>query len=73
MQLIFLLLFCALQMLTQQYLSKDDFVRFFFEAPIENIEAENNQVSGVIGLQKGGHVSPLCLSNSRAMNDRTFF
>jgi hypothetical protein len=53
MRFIFLFLLCSLQLSAQQYLSKEGYVRFFSEAPMENIEAENHQVAGVIDLPSG--------------------
>lgn len=43
----------------QQYMSKEGYVYFFSESPLENIET-------------GGHVFSLHLSNSRGMNERAF-
>lgn len=40
-------------MSAQQYLGKEGYVRFFSEAPMENIEAENHQVAGVIDMRTG--------------------
>mgnify|MGYP003975198315 CR=1 FL=1 len=53
MRFILLFLLCSLQLSAQQYLSKEGYVRFFSEAPMENIEAENHQVAGVIDLRSG--------------------
>ena len=38
----------------QKYLTRTGSISFFSEAPLENIEAYNNQVSGVIDLETGG-------------------
>jgi hypothetical protein len=38
----------------QKYLTRNGSISFFSEAPLENIEAYNNQVSGVIDLENGG-------------------
>lgn len=40
-------------MSAQQYLGKEGYVRFFSEAPMENIEAKNHQVAGVIDMRTG--------------------
>lgn len=37
----------------QQYMSKEGSVHFFSQAPIENIEAENNTVAGIIDVANG--------------------
>ena len=38
----------------QKYLTRNGSIRFFSEAPLENIEAYNNQVSGLVDLETGG-------------------
>lgn len=38
----------------QKYLTRTGSISFFSEAPLENIEAFNNQVSGVVDLETGG-------------------
>ncbi len=38
----------------QKYLTRTGSISFFSEAPLENIEAYNNQVSGVVDLETGG-------------------
>ena len=38
----------------QKYLTRNGSIRFFSEAPLENIEAYNNQVSGIVDLETGG-------------------
>ena len=38
----------------QKYLTRTGSIRFFSEAPLENIEAYNNQVSGIVDLETGG-------------------
>lgn len=42
------------QLIAQQYYSKKGQVSFFSEAPIENIEAVNKDVSAIIDSQSGG-------------------
>jgi hypothetical protein len=52
-----LLLICACSITlthAQKYLTRNGSISFFSEAPLENIEAYNNQVSGVIDLETGG-------------------
>ena len=38
----------------QKYLTRTGSIRFFSKAPLENIEAYNNQVSGILDLETGG-------------------
>lgn len=38
----------------QKYITRTGSISFFSEAPLENIEAYNNQVSGVVDLETGG-------------------
>lgn len=45
----------------QKYLTRTGSIRFFSEAPLENIEAYNNQVSGVVDLETGGMAFTLLL------------
>ena len=48
MRYLFLLLILSNNLvLAQQYISKNGSVHFFSEAPMENIEAENNTVAGI--------------------------
>ena len=54
MRLILVCLLFSSQIFAQQYLSKNGNVSFFSEAPIENIEAVNKKVTGVIDLRTGG-------------------
>jgi hypothetical protein len=37
----------------QKYMTRSGYVKFYSEAAVENIEAENNQVSSVIDMSKG--------------------
>lgn len=37
----------------QQYMTRNGYVRFYSEAPIENIEAVNKQVSSLLNLENG--------------------
>lgn len=46
-----LLMLCSTTVLAQQYMSKDGYVHFFSEAPMENIEAENKKVAGIIDAE----------------------
>ncbi len=38
----------------QKYVTRTGSISFFSEAPLENIEAYNNQVSGIVDLETGG-------------------
>ena len=54
MRYLFLLLILSNNLvLAQQYISKNGSVHFFSEAPMENIEAENNTVAGIIDVASG--------------------
>ena len=53
MRYLVLLLFLFNIAFAQQYMSKDGNVHFFSEALIENIEAENNTVAGIIDVASG--------------------
>lgn len=54
MRLILICLLFSTQLIAQQYYSKKGQVSFFSEAPIENIEAVNKDVSAIIDSQSGG-------------------
>jgi len=47
-----LCLFCTMGY-SQKYMTQNGTIKFFSEAPLENIEAKNNQVAGVIDLENG--------------------
>lgn len=50
-----LICMCSISLVhAQKYLTRNGSIRFFSEAPMENIEAFNNQVSGIIDLETGG-------------------
>ena len=53
MRYLVLLLFLFNIAFAQQYMSKEGSVHFFSEAPMENIEAENNTVAGIIDVANG--------------------
>ena len=54
MRYLFLLLILSNNLvLAQQYSSKNGSVHFFSEAPMENIEAENKTVAGIIDVASG--------------------
>ena len=53
MRYLVLLLFLFNIAFAQQYMSKEGSVHFFSEAPMENIEAENNTVAGIIDVASG--------------------
>lgn len=46
----------------QKYLTRTGSISFFSEAPLENIEAYNNQVSGVLDLEAGGMAFTLLMT-----------
>ena len=54
MRLILICLLFSTQLIAQQYYSKKGQVSFFSEAPIENIEAVNKDVSAIVDSQSGG-------------------
>lgn len=43
----------SLQANAQRYFTKNGFISFYSKAPLENIEAENNQVMSVLNTQTG--------------------
>jgi hypothetical protein len=50
--LIFLVM-CSFQAMAQnRYITKNGHIQFFSEAPLENIEAHNHQVAGILDLAK---------------------
>tara|TARA_B100001115_G_C15832920_1_gene416023 strand:- start:821 stop:1039 length:219 start_codon:yes stop_codon:yes gene_type:complete len=51
-----LLLFLSNVFFAQQYMSKKVRVHFFSQAPMENIDAENNTVVDIIDVASGEHV-----------------
>ena len=51
--IIALTLFAGLSVYSQSYMTRTGTITFFSEAPLENIEAINNQVSGAIDLKTG--------------------
>lgn len=51
MREIILLMLCSTTMMAQQYMGKEGYVHFFSEAPMENIEAENKQVAGIVDAE----------------------
>jgi hypothetical protein len=54
MRLILICLLFSTQLIAQQYYSKKGQVSFFSEAPIENIEAVNKDLSAIVDSQSGG-------------------
>lgn len=54
MRLILICLLFSTQLIAQQYYSKKGQVSFFSEAPVENIEAVNKDVSAIVDSQSGG-------------------
>lgn len=53
MRYLVLLMMFSSSVFAQKYMSKDGYVHFFSEAPMENIEAENRQVAGVVDATTG--------------------
>lgn len=51
--IIALTLFASISVYSQSYMTRTGTITFFSEAPLENIEAVNNQVSGAIDLSTG--------------------
>lgn len=47
------ILFLSLQIQAQKYWTQNGHISFFSEAPLENIEAENKQVSSVFNTENG--------------------
>ena len=46
---------CSISLMhAQKYLTRNGTISFFSKTPLENIEAYNNQVSGVVDLKTGG-------------------
>ena len=54
MRLILICLLFNTPLIAQQYYCNNGSVSFFSEAPIENIEAVNNEVSAIVDSQTGG-------------------
>ena len=54
MRLILICLLFSTPLIAQQYYCNNGSVSFFSEAPIENIEAVNNEVSAIVDSQTGG-------------------
>lgn len=54
-QLTFIFLFLAISVsgFSQKYMTQTGTIKFFSEAPMENIEAINNQVSSVVNTENG--------------------
>lgn len=51
--LFLLLIFCSINASSQsRYITKNGHIQFFSEAPLENIEANNHQVAGILDLTK---------------------
>ena len=53
MRYLVLLLFLSNVVFAQQYMSKEGSIHFFSEVSMENIEAENNTVAGIIDFASG--------------------
>lgn len=50
---VFLVFFVSFQSISQTYITRNGEVRFFSEAPLENIEAINRQVSCALDIETG--------------------
>ena len=50
---IFLFVLASMSLTAQKYMTQTGTVRFFSKAPLENIEAVNNQVSSVLDMDNG--------------------
>lgn len=46
----------------QKYFTRNGYVRFFSETPVENIEAKNNQASCIVDLETGEVVSKMLMT-----------
>lgn len=53
MRFLILLMMFSSSVFAQKYMSKEGYVHFFSEAPMENIEAENKKVAGVVDVASG--------------------
>ncbi len=53
MRIVLLFLLISTQLFSQNFMSKEGEVQFFSETPLENIEAINESVAGVVNLESG--------------------
>jgi hypothetical protein len=59
---ILLFLTFAVSSYGQKYFTRNGFVRFFSETPVENIEAKNNQASCIVDMETGEVVSKMLMT-----------
>lgn len=59
--LLIAIVFLSIQVQAQKYFTRTGLVRFFSEAPLENIEASNNQASCIVDIETGELVSKILL------------
>lgn len=59
----FALLFFALTAFSQKYFTKQGYVKFFSQAPLENIEADNTQALCIIDLEEGEIISKILMNS----------
>lgn len=55
------LVISSLSLFSQKYLTQSGVISFYSEAPLENIESTNNQVSSVINIENGQMVFSLLM------------
>jgi hypothetical protein len=53
LSLLFFFLTIALAVNAQKYMTKNGFIGFFSQTPMENIKGDNNQVAGVLDISTG--------------------
>jgi polyisoprenoid-binding protein YceI len=53
---------CFFQAYSQRYFTRTGFVNFFSEAPLENIEAQNNQATCIVDIESGEVVSRVLMN-----------
>ena len=54
MRILIICLFFSSPLFAQQYLTKNGEIRFFSDAPIEDIQAVNQTAMAIIDLESGG-------------------
>jgi len=59
---VFLFLMLTVSSYGQKYFTRNGYVKFFSETPIENIEAKNNQASCIVDMQTGEVVSKMLVT-----------
>lgn len=61
--LISIIVISALQGFSQKYLTKNGYIRFYSETPLETIQAENKQVNAALDLQTGDFVFKILIQS----------